>query len=204
MLRCFNLQDVREHEASSRGTSTSESNYRGFEKMSEGPQETGTVTATIAEPRRQTEGEMVIDLLKQFQQDLAVAKAENDALRAEINLLNVKVNKEMPAQLDAAFREISQNFQAITKGIEAIPRTQQSTVAAAAAQQKDGGPVEKILNTVLKRLEGGETGTPGSLSDFDKEILKTSKQIQLLSLRDMLKKTAKSAGIELSDHVVVS
>ena len=172
--------------------------------MSEGPQETGTVTATIAEPRPQTEGEMVIDLLKQFQKDLAAAKLENEALRAQLALLDTKVNKELPAQLDAAFREISQNFQAITKGIEAIPRTQQSTVAAAAAQQKDGGPVEKILDTVLKRLEGGETGTPGSLSDFDKEILKTSKQIQLLSLRDMLKKTAKSAGIELSDHVVVS
>lgn len=171
--------------------------------MSEGPQETGTVTVEIAgEPRPQTEGEMVIDLLKQFQKDLKAAKAENEALRAQLAVLDLKVNKELPAQLDAAFKEISSNFQIITKGIEAIPRAQQSTVAAAAAQEKDGGPVEKILNVVFKRLEGGETG--GTLSDFDKEILKTSKQIQLLSLRDMLKKTAKSAGIELAQHVVVT
>lgn len=173
--------------------------------MSEGPQETGTVTVAIAgEPRPQTEGEMVIDLLKQFQKDLKAAKTENEALRAQLAVLDLKVNKELPAQLDAAFKEISSNFQIITKGIEAIPRAQQSTVAAAAAQEKDGGPVEKILNVVLKKLEGGESGTPGSLSDFDKEILKTSKQIQLLSLRDMLKKTAKSAGIELAEHVIVT
>lgn len=173
--------------------------------MSEGPQETGTTTVEIAEePRPQTEGEMVIGLLKQFQADLKAAKLENEALRAQLALLDTKVNKELPAQLDAAFREISGNFQAITKGIEAIPRAQQSTVVAAAAQEKDGGPVAQILNTVLKRLEGGETGTPGTLSDFDKEILKTSKQIQLLSLRDMLKKTARAAGIELSDHIVVT
>lgn len=156
------------------------------------------------EPHVETEGEMVIGLLKQFQADLKASKAENEALRAQLELLDAKVNKELPAQLDAAFKEISSNFQIITKGIEAIPHAQQSTVAAAAAQEKDGGPVEKILNAVLKRLDVGETGTPGSLSDFDKEILKTSKQIQLLSLRDMLKKTAKSAGIDLSEHIVVT
>lgn len=154
---------------------------------------------------QQTEGEMVIELLKTFQSDLKIANEKNQALEAEIKLLNVKVNQELPAQLDRAFKDIGDNFNAITRGIEAIPRAQQSTVAAAAAQKDgEGGTIERIFNVILKKIGGEESPGSGTLSDFDKEILKTSKQIQLLSLRDMLKKTAKSAGIELAEHVVVN
>ena len=155
-----------------------------------------------------SEAEVVLDLLRTFQSDLKTANEKNQALEQEIRLLNDKVNKELPAQLDRAFKDISDNFNAITRGLEAIPRAQQTGVAAAAAQEKSGnsGVIEKVFDTILKAINGGNVGggPAGTLSDFDKEILKTSKQIQLLSLRDMLKKTAKSAGIELAEHVTVN
>jgi hypothetical protein len=144
----------------------------------------------------------MLDLLKTFQQELI-------AMRQQITTLDVKVNKEMPAQLDQAFKEIQQNFLAITKGFEAInARTTTTGTVAAAAQTPQGsgfqGIVENIAKAIGKAIEGGSSGSAGALSDFDKEILKTSKAIQLLTLKDTLKRVAKSAGVELAEHIVVS
>lgn len=172
--------------------------------MTENPQEASKTETAAAPEHQQTEGEMVIELLKTFQADLKTTKEENQALRDEIKLLNDKVNKELPAQLDRAFKDIGDNFTAITNGIAAIPRPQQIGVAAAAAQKEGGGIggiVERIIGAVEKGMTGGESGT---LSDFDKEILKTSKQIQMITLKDVLKRTSKAAGIELAEHVVVN
>jgi hypothetical protein len=161
--------------------------------MAENPQETGIVQAGP------TEGEMVLNLLRDFKRQL-------DDMKEQVSFLDIKINKETPAQLDTAFNEIKANFSAIGRALEMINTRipQQTGVAAAAAQGQQGGPVEQIINTILKRISG--EGTPagaGTLSDFDKEILKTSKQIQLLSLRDILKKTAHQVGVEIADHVVV-
>ena len=153
-------------------------------------------------PRPQTEGEMVIELLRSFQQDLKAMQEQYKLLQAQISNLDTKVNKEMPQQLDAAFGQVRDNFVAIAKSIETMHQPQ--TALAAASQNKEGGGVMDMIGGIVKQVMGEETGSSGTLSDFDKEILKTSKQIQLLSLRDMLKKTAKSAGVELSDHIVVN
>ena len=162
-------------------------------------------SSTPPVPVEKTEAEMVIDLLRTFQADLKTAQAENKALRDEINLLNTKVNQEIPSQLDAAFKEIQGNFVALTnalKNLSSYPQT--TTVAAAAAEAKEDDSVGGVIKGIVKKIFESEGASSGTLSDFDKEILKTSKQIQLMSLRHMLKQTAKTAGVELSEHIVVN
>jgi hypothetical protein len=169
------------------------------------PQSKGDLltTLTTAQPEK-TEAEQVIELLQMFQAELAEEKKKNQALETQLALLNDRVNKELPAQLDHAFKDIQENFTMITKGIEAIPK--QTTVAAAAKEGQQGGGIMDTIGKVIDRAVSGATNpvAAGGLSDFDKEILKTSKQIQLLSLRDTLKKVAKNAGVELAEHIVVT
>jgi len=152
--------------------------------------------------REKTDGEMVLDYIKTLHTEL-----EN--LQERYDLLDAKVNKELPAQLDQAFKDIQQNFQMISKGVEAIAQQRQNTpLATAAGQPQSGGTVQQIFDSILKTIDkvtGSGTQLGGSnLSDFDKEILKLTKQIQMISLKDVLKKTAKSAGVEVADHIVIS
>jgi hypothetical protein len=145
-----------------------------------------------------TEGEMVLEYIDKLHKEL-------ESLQQRYDLLDSKVNKELPAQLDQAFKDIQQNFVMVTKGIEAIGKQTPAVTAAAAQGQPSSGGIQGIIDNIINRVTQAPTGGGvGGLSDFDKEILKTSKQIQLISLRDVLKKTAKQAGVELAEHMIVN
>jgi hypothetical protein len=149
--------------------------------------------------RQKTEGELVLEYIDKLHKELETLQQRND-------LLEAKINKELPAQLDRAFGDIQNNFTAITKALEAIG-SRSPTVAAAAAQgQQSGGSIMGVIENIIKRVtETPSGGVIGGLSELDKETLKLTKQIQIISLRDVLKKTAKAAGVELPiDHMVIN
>lgn len=141
---------------------------------------------------------MVLELLATFQKQI-------ETMQSQYKTLEIRVNKELPNQLDAAFKEIRENFGLITRSMEAVAgRSTQPQLAAAAAPQGGSGFTgifDNIGKAIGKALEGGGSG--GSLTDMDKEILRTSKQIQLLTLKSAFKKVAESAGVPVVDHIIV-
>lgn len=150
-----------------------------------------------------TEGEMVLETLSLFQKQLGMMEERNRILEQTVNALNERVNKELPAQLDSAFAEIRQSFVLI--GQKLNTGNPNSPLATATGQPQQQNGFMSLIENVLKQISGATTGqaTP-QLSEMDKEILKTTKQIQMISLKDVLKKTANSAGVSLVDHVVLS
>lgn len=151
-----------------------------------------------AETTPKTEGQMVIDTLKLFQEEVSM-------LKKQIATLDVRVNKELPAQLDAAFNEITSNFKVIGENLRRLgtPATTSPLTAAAGQGQQQGGFMG-FIQDIFKNITGGGSAPAGGLSDMDKEILRTTKQIQMIALKDVLKKTAKNAGVEIVDHIVLA
>lgn len=150
-----------------------------------------------------TEGEMVLETLALFQKQLGMMEDRYKIVEQNMNALNERVNKELPAQLDSAFAEIRQSFALIGQKLNTGSPNSALATATGQGQQQNG--FMGIIENVLKQIGGAASGpaTP-QLSEMDKEILKTTKQIQMISLKDVLKKTASSAGVQLVDHVVLS
>lgn len=149
---------------------------------------------------------MIFDALKLFQEELKIMHAKNEALETAITSLNTKVNTELPAYIEGAFKEIQQNFGVIGNAIRQLNEKISNPLVTTGPQpqQKQGGMMGLFENILEKINLSGAGATGGGLTDMDKQILQASKQIQLLNLKDVLKKTAKSAGVELADHIVVT
>jgi hypothetical protein len=165
-------------------------------------------TSTEEATTQKTEAEMIIETLQTFQETIKSLQAQNMALASKVELLDARVNRELPAQLDGAFKDIQQNFTSITtvlkemRGGQGAPQTSLATATAEGGQNKS--PFQTILETVSKVIEKVNIGGGGgSLNDMDKQILQNSKQIQLLTLKTAYKQMAKSAGVEIADHIVV-
>jgi DNA repair exonuclease SbcCD ATPase subunit len=152
-----------------------------------------------------SEAQQVLDLLRDFQKEI-------NLMHSKLEELDTRVNKEMPSQIDAALNELKQNDMGLVSALQKINARlggqTSSTVEKAAEQnqpQGAGGMVQQIINTIFKRIEGGGGTVSGGLSEFDKEILKTSKQIQLVTLKDTLKRVYQGAGLTPPvEHMVLN
>jgi hypothetical protein len=152
-----------------------------------------------------TEAQQVLDLLRDFQKEI-------NAMHSKLELLDTKVNKEMPSFIDAALTELKQNDNGLLQAIQTlnarITNPAQTTVGAAAQGQSQGGVrgiLDQVMNAIAKRVEGGASASvEGGLTSMQKEILHTSERIELEIVKSTLRKVQKEAGISVVEHVVVS
>jgi hypothetical protein len=151
--------------------------------------------------QEKSEAEIILEMLKRFQED-------NQALKQKVELLEAQ-GKEKDAELDKAFTEIKQNEGALVKGIEAIAaKMQPSQVQAAATEGSGGGGgmFDNIMKMIDKALGGIGGGGQGSTVDpYRMEMVKTLDKIQLMYAKKFAADTAKAFGVPLeAEHIVVN
>jgi hypothetical protein len=155
-----------------------------------------------------SEGQMVLETLAMFQEQMHAMDERYKRMETVVQALNDRVNKEFPAQLDAAFNEIRQNFVQVGNSLRILQGQQPNSAlanATATGGQQQKNPIGEFMQELMKGITGsGKEAAAGGLTDMDKQILQASKQIQLLNLKDVLKKTARSAGVDLTEHMVLS
>lgn len=149
-----------------------------------------------------------VSLLQQLIDELKATRTENQKLQEEVNALKKTVTEDLPQGINNIVEGTKQAFEKVAASISQI-KSQQEATPAAQQQQPQGGLVNQILEGITKALStiGSNPATAAGLSDMDMEILKTSKAIQMLSLKNTFKMVAKQAGVslpEVVEHVTLS
>lgn len=183
-------------------------------------QKTETAPATAPETPKEPEIDLLQQFLTGFSKEISNRIGEMEKNYGEIikqqqeqiNALTKIVKEELPQKFSAEIEGLANETKnALVAVVKRVPK-QDEWIApnqAAVKPTEDTGIIGLINNGLkfIDKLTGsGNAGGGGVLNDFDKEILKTSKQIQLLSLRSMLKLSASQQGValpEVAEHISV-
>lgn len=120
----------------------------------------------------------------------------------QLNALR-KDNEALVKRLDVTFQDIQNGFVKVAEAMRAQP-THALSVGQQAQPEEGGvmGIINKIAGAVEKAVTTPETG---SMSEMDREILRMSKQFQVMQWKSMLKTVASKTGMPVpEEHVVVS
>jgi len=128
----------------------------------------------------------------------------------QINSLNQKITSlsNLPQEIDTKLGELANETKDAFGQIATIIQ-QLKTETSQNSQISQQPPQESGLMGIIKSIMGALEKTQinpeaGGLSEFDKEIMRTSKQIQLYSLKDALKRVTKASGIDFPpEHIIV-
>ena len=161
-------------------------------------------------------------LLKQIFDKIEAESKKTEALAQDLLTLRKTVFEDLPKSIDA---ELTKLAESVAKGLKtrdeilnklATPNTTALAVPSPTAENPQdqpiqltgiGGTIQKLIDGIITRV----TAAPaqGGLTEMDMEILKNTKAIQLLSLKNTFKMVAKQAGIpetalETVEHIAVT
>ena len=146
----------------------------------------------------QTLLERVLEEFKKQGEALQQVLTENQLIKQELSKTKVDL-----AALAEGSEKTFDKIGNILSNMQKERITDVNSPATPPQQQGGGlaGIVQGIVEALQKAASSPAANAIGTLSEMDHEILKTSKSIQMLSLKNTFKMVAKQAGVTLPEEI---